>query len=95
MSLSTFLTPPTKEHLKAFSSFMSCVDDIKYFQARITRLVVTDFACWMPVCFMAFASIAGVTLSPVVYPVSAIILLPINSALNPVLYSNIFAVVHE
>ena len=37
---------------------------------------------------MAFLSVSGVPISNDAYAVSAIILLPINSALNPILYSD-------
>ena len=37
---------------------------------------------------MIFINLSGVEMDPVVYAVAAIVLLPINSALNPILYSN-------
>uniref|UniRef100_H2YQ53 G-protein coupled receptors family 1 profile domain-containing protein n=1 Tax=Ciona savignyi TaxID=51511 RepID=H2YQ53_CIOSA len=57
-------------------------------QARITRLILTDFACWIPICILAYLSFAGVQLQPIVYVISAGVLLPINSALNPIIYSS-------
>nr|XP_039273245.1 uncharacterized protein LOC120347384 [Styela clava] len=57
---------------------------------RVTRLLVTDFLCWFPICVIAFIYLAGVKLDVVVYAISGIVLLPINSALNPILYSGIF-----
>jgi len=39
---------------------------------------------------MAFINFSGVQLSGIAYVVSAIVLLPINSALNPILYSDVF-----
>jgi len=56
-------------------------------QKRISRLLLTDFFCWIPVCIMAYLRIAGVYLSPDAYIASAGFLLPINSAMNPLLYS--------
>jgi len=38
---------------------------------------------------MAFLNLAGVKLSPVSYAVAAIILLPTNSALNPIVYTDL------
>nr|XP_026691977.1 uncharacterized protein LOC101242009 isoform X1 [Ciona intestinalis] len=55
---------------------------------RITYLVISDIACWLPVCTMAFMNISGYKISENAYAVSAVVLLPINSALNPLLYSN-------
>jgi len=56
-------------------------------QKRISRLLLTDFFCWIPVCIMAYIRIAGVFLPPDAYIASAGFLLPINSAMNPLLYS--------
>ena len=60
-------------------------------QKRITRLVVTDFVCWVPICVLAFSSFAGVPIPPWLYSFTIVILLPVNSALNPVLYSDVIA----
>ncbi|CAK8675563.1 unnamed protein product [Clavelina lepadiformis] len=57
-------------------------------QNKVLRLVVTDLCCWVPISIMAFINFSGIPVSNVAYAVSAIILLPINSALNPILYSN-------
>ncbi|CAK8681043.1 unnamed protein product [Clavelina lepadiformis] len=55
---------------------------------RIARLIVTDFVCWIPICIMAYVSLGGVVLSPGIEIFTAGVLLPINSALNPILYSS-------
>jgi len=65
-------------------------DSNQEMQKRISRLLLTDFFCWIPVCFMACLSVAGVALPPDAYIASAGFLLPINSAMNPLLYTNIF-----
>jgi len=58
-------------------------------QKRISRLLLTDFFCWIPVCIMAYLRVAGVVLPPDAYIVSAGFLLPINSAMNPLIYSKL------
>ena len=60
-------------------------------QWKIFRLIATDFACWVPISILSFLSISGVTLSEEAHVVSAVVLLPINSALNPLLYSDVFS----
>ncbi|XP_078495745.1 G-protein coupled receptor GRL101-like [Ciona intestinalis] len=60
-------------------------------QNRIFRLIVTDFLCWIPICIMVYISLSGVNIDPVVYAISAGILLPLNSALNPLLYSQVIS----
>nr|CAB3263493.1 low-density lipoprotein receptor-related protein 1B-like [Phallusia mammillata] len=56
-------------------------------QKRISRLILTDFCCWIPICVMGYLSVGGMKMPPDAYVLSACLLLPINSALNPLLYS--------
>ena len=58
-------------------------------QRRIARIIFTDFLCWIPICIMVYAKINGATIDDIIYVVSAAILLPINSAFNPLLYSSL------
>ena len=60
-------------------------------QRKIYRLIATDFCCWVPISIMVFVNFSGVILPSLSYAVSAIVLLPINSALNPVLYFDVIA----
>ena len=57
-------------------------------QKRIGRIIITDFCCWIPICVMTYVRL-GVDFSNIVYQVSAVFLLPINSALNPFLFSSL------
>jgi len=59
-------------------------------QRRIALLVVTDCMCWVPICIMSLFHVTGTPIPDSAYAVTAIVLLPINSALNPLLYSRIF-----
>ena len=65
-------------------------DSNQELQRKISKLLLTDFICWIPVCTMAYLSVGGVPLPPDAYIASAGFLLPINSAMNPVLYSTPF-----
>ena len=58
-------------------------------QRRISRIIITDFLCWIPICIMAFVKLSGFHVDDVAYIVSAGLLLPINSAFNPLLYSSL------
>ena len=58
-------------------------------QRRISRIIITDFLCWIPICIMAFIKLSGFYVDDVAYIVSAGLLLPINSAFNPLLYSSL------
>ena len=57
-------------------------------QRRIARIIATDFCCWLPICIMAYVRL-GVRFSDIVYQISAVLLLPINSALNPFLLTSL------
>ena len=57
---------------------------------RIARIILTDFFCWVPICLMTFCGLSGaVTIPTWMYSFTAVVLLPINSALNPIIYSDI------
>ena len=58
-------------------------------QKRISRIIITDFLCWIPTCIMAFVKLNGFHVDDVAYIISAGLLLPINSAFNPLLYSSL------
>ena len=65
-------------------------------QKRIARLLVTDFICWIPICVIAFANyLNDISLTDVVYAITIAFLLPVNSALNPLLYSSFFDNIFE
>ena len=57
-------------------------------QKRIARIIATDFCCWIPICVMAYVRL-GVEFSDIAYQISAVLLLPINSAMNPLLFSSL------
>ena len=63
-------------------------DQAAKMQRRIARIIATDFCCWIPICIMAYVRLS-VEFSDIVYQISAILLLPINSALNPFLFTSL------
>lgn len=56
---------------------------------RILFIVLTDFCCWMPVIVLGILSLTGKFNDPTgqVYAVIAVFVLPVNSSINPVLYT--------
>ena len=56
---------------------------------RMSRIIFTDFACWIPICIMGFLRLNGTEFDDIGYQITAVFLLPINSALNPLFYSTI------
>ena len=58
-------------------------------QKRIARIIATDFCCWVPVCILVYLRMSGITFSTLACQISAVLILPINSAINPILYSSL------
>jgi len=58
---------------------------------RVFLIVATDFLCWVPVCTTAFIYLAQgnkvLVDETFWYPFAAVVLMPINSAMNPVIYT--------
>ncbi|XP_038052726.1 uncharacterized protein LOC119725394 [Patiria miniata] len=55
---------------------------------KMALIVGTDFACWMPVIIMGILSQTGaVNIGPDMYAWIVVFILPINSSLNPYLYT--------
>nr|XP_026691766.1 prolow-density lipoprotein receptor-related protein 1-like [Ciona intestinalis] len=55
----------------------------------VFTMILSNFCCWIPICLLGFISLSGVHLDKIVYVVSAGLLLPINSVLNPLIYSKV------
>ncbi|XP_039269622.2 uncharacterized protein LOC120344178 [Styela clava] len=76
------------------SKIRSTADRSSSMQKKIIRLVASDFCCWMPLCIIALLNFTGaIKARAEIYAATAIIILPINSVLNPLMYSNIVDVV--
>ena len=54
---------------------------------HLSLVVVTDFCCWFPICIMGLMAQSGYAISSKTYAWSAVVVMPINSALNPFLYT--------
>ena len=56
---------------------------------RIFFIVATDVLCWVPIIAMSVHSYRGYKLPEFVHPLSAIVFLPVNSLINPMIYANL------
>ncbi|KAL4221447.1 hypothetical protein ACF0H5_019704 [Mactra antiquata] len=54
---------------------------------NLLLVVATDFLCWFPIGCMGMMAMSGKVIPSEVYAWSAVFILPVNSALNPVLYT--------
>jgi len=57
-------------------------------QKRVARIIATDFCCWILICIMANLRLV-VEFSDIPYQISAVLLLPIYSLINPFLFSSL------
>ena len=58
---------------------------------RLFIVVMTNFFCWSPICFMGLLAESGFSIPNVFNVAIAIFVLPLNSAINPFLYTvNVF-----
>ena len=56
---------------------------------RISLIVATDIACWLPIIVYTYSSFFGYPVPDSVHSLTSIALLPINSLINPIIYSKI------
>ncbi|CAD5123495.1 DgyrCDS11838 [Dimorphilus gyrociliatus] len=54
---------------------------------KIMLIILTDFVCWLPIIIIGFVAVTGTEISGDVYAFVIVFVLPINSALNPLLYT--------
>ncbi|CAH3124809.1 unnamed protein product, partial [Porites lobata] len=56
---------------------------------RVFAIILTDFSCWVPVVILSILALFGKFKDPdgTVYVWFAVLVLPINSSVNPVLYT--------
>ncbi|GIX92490.1 hypothetical protein CDAR_400453 [Caerostris darwini] len=54
---------------------------------RFFFIVATDFLCWVPIVFIKVIAMGGVPIQEDLYAWVAVFLLPVNSAINPILYT--------
>ena len=56
-------------------------------QRMVLSLIISDFLCWVPFIFICWLHLFGVVDGKPWYRVFAILVLPINSVVNPILYN--------
>ncbi|XP_062581845.1 relaxin receptor 1-like, partial [Saccostrea cucullata] len=54
---------------------------------RFFFIILTDFLCWMPIIIIKFIAISGEQINQDTYAWLIIFVMPINSAINPLLYT--------
>nr|XP_039256241.1 uncharacterized protein LOC120332960 [Styela clava] len=54
---------------------------------KISLIITTDFLCWVPICIMGFLQLAGIDMPSDAYLPVGLLVIPINSFMNPILYN--------
>ncbi|GFO03653.1 relaxin receptor 2 [Plakobranchus ocellatus] len=54
---------------------------------RFFFIIITDFVCWIPIIAIKISALSGVNVSNDLYAWVIVFILPVNSALNPLLYT--------
>ncbi len=54
---------------------------------KITLIIVTNVICWVPTVIVSILSAGGIDIHPSLTVATAIIFMPINSLINPILYN--------
>ncbi|CAH1781175.1 unnamed protein product [Owenia fusiformis] len=54
---------------------------------KMLWIVATDFCCWVPISILGFLALQGVQLPGEIFAYISIFVLPINSAINPMIYT--------
>ncbi|XP_064640791.1 G-protein coupled receptor GRL101-like [Lineus longissimus] len=57
------------------------------FLKKMSLVIISDFCCWVPIIILKFLAIGGLKLSGAVSAWTAVFVLPLNSAINPFLYT--------
>ena len=84
-----------KQSSKAFKNTVKTNQKDKSDKARsamfktILMIVTSDALCWFPIITLSIASYAGLLVPGIIQPLSAIVFLPINSLINPVINSRL------
>lgn len=58
-----------------------------YLAKTLIAVAVTDIFCWIPIEVIGFLTFMGIDVTSKVYAWVIVVVLPINSALNPIIYT--------
>ena len=56
---------------------------------RVSLIVATGIACWLPIIIFSVASFFGYPIPDIIHSLTSIVLLLVNSLLNPVIFSKV------
>ncbi|KAH9499547.1 hypothetical protein Btru_078097 [Bulinus truncatus] len=81
-----FIIAKTRKNVNGSAHGNVCNREIAAAQ-KLALVAISDFLCWFPIGILGMLSLGGYTYNIDVYAWVAIFILPINSAVNPLLYT--------
>ena len=66
------------------------VQERRQTQKNIAIIILTDFVCWVPFIFVCGLHSLDIIDATSTYPIFSLVVLPINSVINPLLYGDFF-----
>ena len=76
----------TLHFLSGLESMKRCKEDIAITK-HLSVIVLTAFLCWFPIGVMGLMAMKGYQISHTMYAWAAVAIIPINSAINPLIYT--------
>ena len=76
--------------LKTGASAKTVTKRNKKLQTKVAFIVATDFLCWIPFIITSFLNSIELVDGSQTYALFSIVILPINSVINPLLYNDVF-----
>ena len=62
---------------------------MQFLSLKVTAIIIAQIICWVPILITSVLSHFDIKISSLLYEVSAIIILPLNSVFNPILYTTL------
>ncbi|XP_064651598.1 uncharacterized protein LOC135502578 [Lineus longissimus] len=77
----------SSHRMKGFQQDSGVNKEVKFLK-KMSLIVMTDFLCWVPIIVLKFLEFRGLKIPPEVSAWTAVFVLPLNSAINPFLYTS-------
>ena len=62
---------------------------MQFLSLKVTTIIIAQIICWVPILITSVLSLFDIKISSLFYEASAIIILPLNSVFNPILYTTL------
>ena len=64
-------------------------ENMVFLSVKVTIIIIAQIFCWAPIFIASVMSLFDIEISSFLYEIAAIIILPLNSVLNPILYTTL------